>query len=613
MRANTLKISLFISFFLLVTTLSAQGSRCSDIRPFCAGSEELVFVNSNKLNSEVVAGESGPDYGCVEFPRYPSWFYLQIEDSGDLEFLISQSENEDGSGEALDVDFVVWGPFNTSDDYCQDELLSEAYHVDCSYSEDAVEVAKINDAKKGEIYVFLITNYSELPGFINLKQTNSGSGAGSTNCAILNGVLGGDKAICGESETTLNAELQGAKIYQWFVFDENKGDFIQLSNESKSHLKVTVAGTYRVLIEDGDGDNTIEDTVEVVFYDPPLITQPAEALFACGQEGSIDLTVKQTELLSLNASPEVCQVEYYETEADALNKNKIQDPSAYVANNNKIIFARIVNIDSGCISDIAKIALDIRTLPQLSLEENYRVCVDAYGLFSEELVLGEDFGKSYQYAWYNGDKLVSSEYDLYLYEESANPDYTLVLTEKFTGCETRFTTTLSYVSKPTSIKIGILKGDFENTGTVEVRTMRNTGHSSEFEYSLDDGAYTTNPVFRNIQRGFHQLKVKEIGGCGGIVEQGFTVVGYDFFFTPNGDGYNDRWAVTQDADYKVLKIRIFDRNGIFLKEIDPDGEGWDGLLNGKALPEDDYWFNLEYVNFKTSSRHNFSSHFSLRK
>ena len=63
----------------------------------------------------------------------------------------------------------------------------------------------------------------------------------------------------------------------------------------------------------------------------------------------------------------------------------------------------------------------------------------------------------------------------------------------------------------------------------------------------------------------------------------------------------------------MLKIRVFDRNGVFLKNIDPDGEGWDGLMNGKLLPEDDYWFNLEYVNFKTSSRHNFSAHFSLIK
>ena len=613
MRANTLKITLFVYLFLMVTKLSAQGSRCSDIRPFCAGSEELVFPNSNRLNSEVVAGVSGPDYGCVEFPRYPSWFYLQIEDSGDLEFLISQTENSDGSGEALDVDFVVWGPFSASDDYCQNELLSEENHVDCSYSEDAVEVASINNAKEGELYVFLITNYSELPGFINLRQTNNDSDAGSTNCAILNGILGGDKVVCGESETILNAEQQEAIGYQWFVFDENKDDFVQLQTENKAQLKVTFTGTYRVLIQNADGDSTIEDTVEVIFYDPPKIKKPSEALISCEQDGLVDLTVKQNELLSLITSPEVCEVEYFESEADILSNNKIQDPDSYIVNNRNKVYARIRNIDSGCTSDVAEINLDTRMLPELGLEESYRVCVDAYGLFYEELMLGRDFGKSYEYSWYNGDVLVSSEYDLYLYEESANPSYTLVLTEKFTGCEVRFTTTVRYVSQPTAVKIDVLKGDFQNNWTVEAKTKSDPGHSSEFEYSLDDGAYTTNPIFRNVGRGLHQLRVREIGRCGDLLVEEFMVVGYDFFFTPNGDGYNDLWAVTQDSDYKVLKIRVFDRNGVFLKEIDPDGEGWDGTVNGKILPEDDYWFNLEYVNFKTSSRHNFSSHFSLRK
>ena len=102
------------------------------------------------------------------------------------------------------------------------------------------------------------------------------------------------------------------------------------------------------------------------------------------------------------------------------------------------------------------------------------------------------------------------KYDLYLYEESANPNYTLVLTEKFTGCEVRFSTTVSYVSEPNSVKVDILKGDFENSWTVEINASRNIGHSSEFEYSLDNGAYTSDPVFRNIQRGVHELQIREV-------------------------------------------------------------------------------------------------------
>ncbi|MFC6861696.1 T9SS type B sorting domain-containing protein [Zunongwangia atlantica] len=614
MRGNTIKISLFGCLVLLVTTLSAQGSRCSDIQPFCAGNGEFVFPNSNRQVSDVVAGESGPDYGCVEFPRYPSWFYLQIENSGDLEFLISQSENENGTGAALDVDFVVWGPFNASDDYCSDEALSEENHIDCSYSDEAVEIASIKNAKQGEIYVFLITNYSELPGYINLQQTNNDVNAGSTDCTVLNGVLGGDKMVCGEDEFILNAETPDATGYQWFILDENQGDFVEIPGEINSELKVTANGDYRVLIEIPEEKTAIEDKVAVFFYEKPLIAIPAEPIFVCEQDSTVDLTQKQTELMSLN--PDVLgifQIQYFETENDVANGINIEDPTAYIVNNDETIYARIVNLNSGCTSDIAEIQLDFRSFPQVFLQETYQICVDAYGLFEDELVLGQDLGKSYKYAWYNDGKLVSQEYDLYLFEESADPVYTLVCTEEFTGCEISYSTTIEYLSAPNSVKIDILKGDFQDNWNVEVITASTIGHSSEYEYSLDGGTFTDNSVFHNIPRGLHEITVREAGGCGRVFVEQFTVIGYDFFFTPNGDGYNDEWQVTQNPDYKVLKIRIFDRNGIFLKELNPEGEGWDGMINGKLLPADDYWFNLEYVNFKTSSRHNFSSHFSLRK
>ena len=614
MRGNTVKICLFGCLVLLVTTLSAQGSRCSEIQPFCAGNGEFVFPNSNQLVSDVVAGESGPDYGCVEFPRYPSWFYLQIENSGDLEFLISQSENEDGSGEALDVDFVVWGPFNASDDYCSDEALSEENHVDCSYSDEAVEIANINNAKEGEIYIFLITNYSELPGYINLQQTNNDANAGSTDCNVLNGVLGRDRVVCGENETTLNAESQGALSYQWLVFDENQGDFVIISGETNSELRVTATGNYQVKIETADGES--EDSVEVSFYNKPEITEPAESIFVCEQDGIADLTEKEYELISSNIEENdqnSYEVEYYESQDAVELRNRIEDPTSYNVEGDKIVFARIVNLVSGCASDVVEIQLDFRAFPQAIFQENYQVCVDRDGLFAQELVLGEDLGKSYQYAWYNGDKLVSEEYDLYLFEESANPNYTLVLTEEFTGCEISYSTTIEYLSGPSSMKIDVLRGDFENTWNVEVLAETTTGHSSTYEYCLDDGDFTSATIFNNISRGLHKIAIRESGGCGEILTEEFTVIGYDAFFTPNGDGFNDQWRITQNADYKVLRIRIFDRNGVFVKELDPEGTGWDGTVNGELLPEDDYWFNLEYVNFNSSSRHNFSSHFSLMK
>ena len=67
------------------------------------------------------------------------------------------------------------------------------------------------------------------------------------------------------------------------------------------------------------------------------------------------------------------------------------------------------------------------------------------------------------------------------------------------------------------------------------------------------------------------------------------VIGYKKFFTPNGDGYTDKWnliGITKDNLPKT-KIYIFDRFGKLLKQISPSGQGWDGTYNGAQLPSSD--------------------------
>ena len=77
------------------------------------------------------------------------------------------------------------------------------------------------------------------------------------------------------------------------------------------------------------------------------------------------------------------------------------------------------------------------------------------------------------------------------------------------------------------------------------------------------------------------------------------------YFTPNGDGYNDRWqARPQDRPYLVY-IYIFDRYGKLLKQLLPQ-DSWDGKYNGYIMPGDDYWFRAE-----TSTSKVINGHFSL--
>ncbi|NRD23372.1 T9SS type B sorting domain-containing protein, partial [Winogradskyella litoriviva] len=58
---------------------------------------------------------------------------------------------------------------------------------------------------------------------------------------------------------------------------------------------------------------------------------------------------------------------------------------------------------------------------------------------------------------------------------------------------------------------------------------------------------------------------------------------------------------------------IFDRYGKLLKQLSPDGSGWDGTFNGNLMPTSDYWFTVEYDEPTTDIRKEFKAHFTLKR
>ena len=55
-------------------------------------------------------------------------------------------------------------------------------------------------------------------------------------------------------------------------------------------------------------------------------------------------------------------------------------------------------------------------------------------------------------------------------------------------------------------------------------------------------------------------------------------------------------------------IRIHDRYGKLVKQIDPLGKGWDDTFNGEPLPTSDYWFSATLQDGRE-----FKSHFTLKR
>jgi gliding motility-associated-like protein len=144
---------------------------------------------------------------------------------------------------------------------------------------------------------------------------------------------------------------------------------------------------------------------------------------------------------------------------------------------------------------------------------------------------------------------------------------------------------------------------FSDNPTVIVDVV---GGEGPFSYQLDDSLFQSSNVFHLVSPGTHIITVID-GYCTHLTTN-ITIVGYPVYFTPNGDGIHDTWNIT---GINEAVIRIFDRYGKLVKQISPNGSGWDGTYNGERLPSTDYWFTIDYAENGLSKT--FRAHFSLKR
>lgn len=133
----------------------------------------------------------------------------------------------------------------------------------------------------------------------------------------------------------------------------------------------------------------------------------------------------------------------------------------------------------------------------------------------------------------------------------------------------------------------------------------------DYLYQLDDGPFQVSTVFENVSSGNHSITVKDVNGCSEFRNGNVLVIDYPKFFTPNNDGHNDTWNIFSLQDQPSSRILIFDRYGKLLKQIFPDGSGWDGTYIGQPMPATDYWFSVEYTEQAIPKK--FNAHFSLKR
>lgn len=327
--------------------------------------------------------------------------------------------------------------------------------------------------------------------------------------------------------------------------------------------------------------------------------QPA-VLEACDDDGTADgftlfnLTDANTQIL--NGLAGNLTVTYYLTETDAvLQSNTLNNLFTNNVSNSQTIYAR-VNSGNDCF-DIVTVELNVRPLPQLPPEAFLLLCTDSGNSLLLDAGIPATEQPNFTYLWSNGETTP-------FIEVSQAGVFSVIVTNTFGCSEMRtFTVEGSERAQITGIKLD----DLTDNNRIEI-SVSGTG---DYEFSLDfaEGPYQDSPVFENVLSGFHSVFVRDKNGCG-IVSEEVAVIGIPKFFTPNGDGFNDTWQVRGLPPDLVpgTKIFIFDRLGKLLKDLAPNGSGWDGKYRGLAMPSTDYWYRIEFTDGRSVR-----GHFSLKR
>ncbi|ESU29038.1 hypothetical protein FLJC2902T_10730 [Flavobacterium limnosediminis JC2902] len=310
-------------------------------------------------------------------------------------------------------------------------------------------------------------------------------------------------------------------------------------------------------------------------------------------------------------------VTYYESLADALTEENAvtgttANPYRNIIADAQTLYIRVdSNMNNDCVGLGPFLNLVVNPIPKTELGDNFTLCLDpTTGLGSQNIDATPSNPGNFSYSWTptNPDVDANGNQNA-VFNVAQAGTYSVVVTETTTNCSNTDTITIDASSEPLSVT-AILISPLFSSGLATIQATAQGGYGT-YEYSIDGSYWQSSNTFSGLTNGEYVISVRDTASCGVTVSNTVYTVTYPNFFTPNGDGFNDTWKIDNLQPSYEAVIYIFDRYGKLIKEISPNGSGWDGTFNGNQLPATDYWFKIEYT--INNARNQFRSHFSLKR
>ncbi len=426
-----------------------------------------------------------------------------------------------------------------------------------------------------------------------------------------------DNVLDGNTTFDLNSrdnEITGGATNVTTFFYTSQADAVARVNEINGLFTNTSnPQTIYVIVENNNTGCTNSTTLELEVRDAP-IANSAPGLTVCDVNNTgdfievFDLADNETIIL---AGQTGIDVTYYNSQSDADNGvNALNNFNSFENNTTpQTVYVRLEN-STGCF-DTTNFDLVVNEVAVPQLYDLYYLCLNSDGsvLVAADspplLETGLDSAR-FDFTWEIDSIIINGETGAnYIATEVGM--YTVTVTDPATGCSNSQTTEVRQLGPPDRFGAEVVTRYFEERHRIEAFAE---GPANQYIFRLDDGPWQFNGNFDNVTPGSHTVVIQDAEGCA-MVEIPLSVIGYPLFFTPNNDGFHDTWNIIGINDDPSTIIYIFDRFGKLLKQVNPNGAGWDGTYNGQPLPSSDYWFKVEYT--ENNVPKSFGGHFALKR
>lgn len=280
----------------------------------------------------------------------------------------------------------------------------------------------------------------------------------------LNVDIGPDFSVCDELNSTLDATTTGAISYEW-----NDGS-------TDPTLQITASGIYSVSVYDSDGCAVVDD-IEVTFSTTPV--------FDLGPDTTL------CDLYTLPLDPGFPGLEYTWQDGSTNNTFTVEDPGTYwvLVDNQGCIGSDTIEV-----SYLAEVFLDIDS-------SNINCFEDCNGFIDMTISGGNG---QLNFEWSTG----STDPDLF---DLCAGAYTLTITDDL--CNYVLSTVNITEPLPLIYDIGIIDvpcpGD--GSGVIDISTIE--GGTPPYQFTLNNGSPTSNPIFNNLDGGDYELLIIDSNGC----------------------------------------------------------------------------------------------------